>query len=540
MLTNDCQAPAKKPNFLAAQLKVLESIIQNIAEKLMSADDILDGKIQSLHKLYQSHLRLYFSIKKCIKKNASAKKDKLNSPAEDRKIPLPPPWKDDISVFAKEALGMELLEHQKQLCLSQKRMNLLIAGRGAGKSAAARVKALHNALIQEHHIVLAVSSGQRMSSDFGARLLDLIRESPLFEYVQSISNEQVTFQNGSVIKLLPANPDTIRGYHPKTFGQCNGMTVILDEACFMEQGDEIRKAVEYALITTPRETGRIYIVSSPSTIGSWVYEYIQKANDPGAGIAVFQCPSSANPSITPQEIERLRRTKNDLEFRAEVLGEWVDGAYGLFSGLIDPNCVEASALPDDAVCVLGADLALSYSCAHDRNALAVAAKWRVENGGAGEDHYRLIDLSILQQASDAEIRQEAARLIEKYGVAAAVIEQFQGRALAEHCQALGVETMLVAPTSSLQQTAFHEMHRLLKQGLLELSNDLPPEFFGELQAFEYRRESNGRISFGHPASGKAHDDCVYAAAWAVYGALETPPLETAPPLKPMIDFIEKR
>ena len=53
------------------------------------------------------------------------------------------------------------------------------------------------------------------------------------------------------------------------------MTVILDEACFMEQGEEIRKSVEYALITTSKEKGSIWIVSSPSSMASWVYAYVR-------------------------------------------------------------------------------------------------------------------------------------------------------------------------------------------------------------------------------------------------------------------------
>ena len=56
----------------------------------------------------------------------------------------------------------------------------------------------------------------------------------------------------------------------------------------------------------------------------------------------------------------------------------------------------------------------------------------------------------------------------------------------------------------------------MRQNLLELPNDLPPVFYEEMAAFEYRRESNGYASFGSPSG--VHDDTVYALAWAVQSA----------------------
>ena len=513
-----------EPQFLQTCLANMQKYIKNMSAQLDTITDLLDTRAQALHRLHLSSVEKYFALEKKVVKNETA-----NIPTEekssDKSEPLPPEWRDDIKRFAKEALNLDLLPHQLKFCLSEKRINLMIAGRGAGKSVAARVKAIHNACLYENHTVLVVSSGQRMSKDFGTKLLDLIRESPLQSQVVSMSAEEAQFKNGSVLKFLPANPDTIRGYHPKTGKSHTGITVVLDEACFMEQGDEIRKAVEYALITTPKQSGRLYIVTSPSTVGSWVHEYTLMAQKEEADIAVIQCASFENPSISKEEIERLQATKNDLEYRAEVLGEWVDGAYGLFSGLLESNQInEDQSLPPGAISALGVDLALSFTSTHDRNALAVIAKWYPEETlDELEARYRLLDVIALDRASDKEIRTQIKMWIKKYNLSSAVIEQYQGKALAEFCQNLGLETKLTAPTSGLQQTVFHEMHRLLRQGLLELPSSLPPLFFEEMRAFEYRREPNGHITFGHPASGKTHDDTVYATAWAIHAANLSPP-----------------
>jgi|GEM_PF-6662748 len=570
--------------FLRDRLKAVDSYIIRLENRLNAEEDVDSPKTQALFRFHNAYLRLHIALKQHETKIQQKKVEpapplttQQTPPKQTRVEQASPlafqdmdaktgavpalantnPVPQNILTFAQNTLEITLFPHQQQLCLSQKRITILVAGRGAGKSVAARVVALHHACSRPHHTVLVVSSGQRMSSDFGGKLLDLLRESPLRDLAVKIANEQVKFQNGSEIKLLPANPDTIRGYHPKSLKKKRGMTIILDEACYMERGDDIRKAVEYALITTPHDLGRLYIVTSPTSIHSWVHDYALLAEKPETGVEVIQCASSANPNITPAEIERLRATKNEHEFRAEVLGLWVDSAFSLFSGLIEPNIValqdhplsvsaspreknECAPLPPQAVYALGADLALSFSQSHDRNALAVVAKWQLDPSDPdSEFRYRILEIAILDQASDHEIQSTVTRMKEQYDLQFAAIEHYQGKALAEHCQSQQIETELAAPTSGNQQMIFHEMHRLLRQRLLELPAALPSLFFEELRAFEYRREADGRITFGHPGGGKIHDDTIYAVAWALHAVNRTecnPPHHPTPPL---IQFIPK-
>ncbi|MCP4624231.1 MAG: hypothetical protein GY850_11945, partial [bacterium] len=495
--------------FLNNLSKKYETMITDTVDSLVAnKPDPSDRKVQSQYRLTCQLTNTYLRIIKKLSKDSTA--------ASGIKLEIPETWRDDPVEFSNHALNIDLYEHQQKFCRSQKRVNLMIAGRGAGKSIAACVTAIFYAITNPHHIALVVSSGQRMSSDFGARIIELIRESPVNQWIKSISNEQVVFKNGSTIKLLPANPDTIRGYHPKTNGKNSGISVFLDEACFMEQGDAVRKAVEYAMITSANQKGRLYIVSSPSSTGSWVYDYVVLARKNDRHTALIECPGNANPNITDEEVERLRQSKNELEFRAEVLGEWVDGAYGMFTGLIEPNIIPVSQniIPPEAVCALGVDLALSYDQTHDRNALAVVARWWPDEDPDSEARFRLVDMKILERASDKELRRTVSKLIEKYGIVSAGVENYQGKGLAEYCESLKINTELINPTTSAQRTAFHELHRLLRQQLLELPENLPQIFFEELKSFEYRRKPDGKITFGH-TTGK-HDDSIYALAWSIY------------------------
>jgi hypothetical protein len=176
--------------------------------------------------------------------------------------------------------------------------------------------------------------------------------------------------------------------------------------------------------------------------------------------------------------------------------------------------VDETDLPKEAFTSLGADLAISYNATQDRNVLAVAAKWFDEK--EDQYRYRIVKIVILPHASDKEIRENTDQLAEEFDITTATVEQYQGKALAEHCQENGIETNLIAATSNQQRMIFHEVHRLLRQNLLELPKTLPEDFFHELNNFEYRMEKNGNISFGHPSSKNQHDDTVYAAAWAIH------------------------
>ena len=485
-------------------------LYQNIQS--MPDDELRKSNGQGLVRTYSA-----------ISKEVLSMCDRLSPPQPDphnaasTPAPMPPQWKTDVERFASEAFQLELFPHQVQLVNATQRINLLIAGRGAGKSVAAQIKALHHACTRPNHLVMVISSGQRMSQDFGARIRDLLSASPLAEWIEQASTQEIRLKNGSRMVFLPANPDTIRGYHPRhrQSGQ-RGVTVILDEACFMPKGEEIRQAAEYALITAPQ--GQMIIVTSPSSLNSWVYPYVEHAQNPHAPISVIQCGSDANPLITPQEIERLRESKNAAEFRAEVLGEWVESAYGLFSGLIAPNRAPRIQPAGRVVYTLGVDLALSFSPGHDRNAVAAVAA--LPRGGDPEQtRYQVAEVHLFEAAREAEVRQTVRQLIETYGAERLAIEHYQGKALAEYAESLGAGAQLIAPTPALQQLAFHHMHRLLRQGRLTLADSLPEAVFAELNAFQYRREGDGRIAFGHPAGTGHHDDSVYAIAWALYAQL---------------------
>ncbi len=497
-------------------------------------------------------LRLSKEIGLSFSSNKTASVAQKHAPSNDPwKTELPQEWPADPATFAEESLGITLRPHQQEFCNARRRIVVMIAGRGAGKSTAARVFATFTACRKANHTVLVVSSGQRMSSDFGRRINELIQSSRLKDYVKSSSASRIDLQNGSSIVLLPAKPDTIRGYHPKrTPAGDGGLSIILDEACFMEQGEEIRTAVEYALITTAKGNGQMVIASSPSSVHSWVYPLFLAGQEKREDIISFRWASTVNPDIGDEEIERLRETRTDLEFRAEVLAEWVSGSHSLFGGMIveaiGPG--ESGTLYDGEIATLGADLALSYDEKHDASAFVVLARLCRKSTPGGESDlpwpyvrssgeanersvcFRVVDVVRLSRASTKTLLDTALGLVKRYGIAHTAVEQYQGKALHEFLAGQGVETELVAPTAATQEIIFNDLYNLFRGKLITIPEDFSGTLIEELKTFEYRRGATGRFSFGHPpGSKKIHDDTVYALAWALYaqrrafGDVQSPP-----------------
>jgi hypothetical protein len=483
----------------------LEESCYKCINKLRDQEDILDPKTLAGYRLYLALLKQHDNYPK----QSRQKKAEPPPPPE-----IPNEYLENASRFAENVLGIELLEHQKKLCDSDKRLTMLIAGRGAGKTVGATAKAIHRAISKEKHTVLVVSSGQRMSSEYKNRIAEMTDNTLAEPWIKSATDRVVDFVNGSTVHFLPCNPETIRGFHPKSLKNDNcGITIILDEACFMENGDKIRAAVEYATITTNNQEGQIVIVSSPTSTRSWVYQLCQDEQDQNE---VITCGSDANPLVTEEEIERLKQSKNEIEFRAEVKGEWVDGVYSLFAGVVTPNIknIPLGQVPNDAVCALGVDLALSYNVTNDRNALVVLAKWWNDNHPDTEPNYRVIDCKVLDRPTDNDVKDTAKFLIEEYKIQLSAIEQYQGKALHEYCEGFRIYSELINPNPGLQQSTFHLLHSILKNNRIEIPKEIDNRLIDELQNFEYRRDENGKIHFEHPTKG--HDDTVYALAWALH------------------------
>ncbi|NEO59163.1 MAG: hypothetical protein F6J98_01680 [Moorea sp. SIO4G2] len=88
---------------------------------------------------------------------------------------------------------------------------------------------------------------------------------------------KMTFSSGFVIEALSSNPNNIRG---------KGGDVVVDEAAFIEQLDEIVRAITALVLWSPERS--IVLVSTADTVDNPFHQYCEKAKKGEKGMAYYQ------------------------------------------------------------------------------------------------------------------------------------------------------------------------------------------------------------------------------------------------------------
>ena len=142
------------------------------------------------------------------------------------------------------------------------------------------------------------------------------------------SNYEMELINGSKILFRSTeNPDSLRGY--------TNTYLIIDEAAFVK--DNVWTEVLKPTILVRGK--KILFLSTPKNKGNYLYKLDLLGKDPDNKEYVsIQGSSYDNPFIDPKDLDEARQTMPEDIYRAEVLGEWVDGGGSVFKN-IDNYCV---------------------------------------------------------------------------------------------------------------------------------------------------------------------------------------------------------
>src|SRR5947209_7403053 len=110
-----------------------------------------------------------------------------------------------LDAFAREVLGLELMDHQLAMayaCLASKRA-ICLAGRQCGKDVTQAALALWESVTAVGARIVVVSGAQRQSDALTEKVLSFVaRDDKLFDSVLRSSREALEFTNGSFIKAL--------------------------------------------------------------------------------------------------------------------------------------------------------------------------------------------------------------------------------------------------------------------------------------------------------------------------------------------------
>lgn len=221
----------------------------------------------------------------------------------------------DPVAFALEVLGLELDEWQQGVISSTGKRDLLNVTRQGGKSTAAAVLALHEALYRPKSLSILVSPSQRQSSELFRKvteLKELLPEEPELEEDNKLS---MIVKGGGRVVSLPGSEATIRGYSAATL-------IVEDEASRVD--DALYMAIRPMLAV---RGGRLILMSTPfGKRGHFWREWSE-----GVTWQRVEVPATAVPRISAEFLEEERTSMGDWWYSQEYCCEFRESTDSVFS-----------------------------------------------------------------------------------------------------------------------------------------------------------------------------------------------------------------
>jgi hypothetical protein len=445
----------------------------------------------------------------------------------------------DAVTFAAVVLGVQPWPHQVQLLRCASRIIVVKAGRRAGKSTAAAVKALWKAFSQAGALTLIVSAGEDAAKDVLAECQRLAAASHLFrDFVTDEFKTEMRFANGSRILSIPKTEARIRG---------KGVDLlILDEA--FQMPDDIWRAAEPA--TADRDRAQIWICSTPGNSPLHFFnQYYAKGLTPSEWVTSFHWPSTVSPLISKRVLQQIQEDNDPWIYRREYLAEDVDDSEAVFPDSIifgatangcTPLSPEQSAkrrhqveywdrsIRSEALhtVVLGVDPGGSRD------------PWAIAAIGAAEDHnapstdypnglswnsrhvYAVFSLDLLWNPTETEATERVLELCRAYHVPIVIAESsglgfHWARSLQGHMQRAGLPGAAypLPTTRESKRRTMSEMCGAMSTGQLALPDGLPlyGELIRQMRSMGMEHHADGGVRL---AARSGHDDAILACSIA--------------------------
>jgi len=195
--------------------------------------------------------------------------------------------------------------------------------------------------------------------------------------------------------------------------------LVIDEAAHARY---LREAWERAISPTLTDLkGHAWFISTPKGL-NFFHELYQRGVQGEPDWQSWHMPTTVNPHISADEVERYRAELPELVFRQEYLAEFV--TFG--AGLVKPDMVQTGTAPTGLPVVLGVDLAISEKQSADFT--AIVALCRDPQSGIVHvleaERHRCAFHDVLSRIKDAAARHNPRLIaIEQAQYQAAVIQE---------------------------------------------------------------------------------------------------------------------
>jgi hypothetical protein len=221
----------------------------------------------------------------------------------------------DASLFARDRLNFAPDPWQEKMLRSTSRWIMLNCCRQSGKSTAAAIVGLHQA-IYDPGLVLLVSPSLRQSRELFSKVMGFLKGLEPVEALEEDNKSSCELRNGSRIVSLPGDPDTVRGF-----------------SAFCP--DSMQTSLDPMLAVSG---GRLIEMSSPNGKRGHFFENWEH----GEGVERIKIVGRECPRISAEFLEQQRKKLGPLLYSQEFEGAFIDPDSSAFSSdLIAAALVDA-------------------------------------------------------------------------------------------------------------------------------------------------------------------------------------------------------
>ena len=238
------------------------------------------------------------------------------------------------------------------------------------------------------------------------------------------------------------------------------------------------------------------------------------------------CP----PWIDTKKAARLKRTLLEVDFKRDILGQRSAASNSLFPKEIRKLCYEdyKTPVPDLQSIVkgrsfkvgAGLDRAKNLSGAFGGDSTVLTIVLKLASPEHGEPIFYILEQEVFTLNTSRQIKKSILKAHEKYHIDNMIFEAYEISDLFPWVLSQNIPCESLSATSTAQNQAFPEMHRIMREGRLRYNPKILKTFESELETFIYTQLKGGKgYSFGH-GSKKSHDDTCYSTCWAIHSLRE--------------------
>jgi hypothetical protein len=292
----------------------------------------------------------------------------------------------------------------------------------------------------------------------------------------------IEFINGSTLTFLSSErPDSIRGF---SFNY-----VVIDESSFVSEN-----AVNEAILPTLSAIGKKCLIISTPKGKNWFYNAYLRGLDEGTDYVSFRGLSTDNPYIDQNFINEQRKSLPDSIFKQEYEAQFTDSGNDVFTGVnLVCNIRNWDVPTKNKRYYFGADIGLT----NDYSVLTI-----IDESG------RVAKIIRINGQLYEDIGKTFVTELRRYSVSGGYVEtNGVGRPMFELIKSEIRTTQEFYTTNENKAQGIRNLIYKIQQGELELpSEELFPHLKQELEAFTYKVNANGLITFSAPSG--YHDDTV--------------------------------